>query len=681
MRIGVDVGGTFTDVTAIDHDGGFHIAKLPSTPQDQSLALRDGVGDVLSGTATPAGAVRYLGHGTTVATNTLLELDGSSAALIVTEGFRDLLEIARQKRPSLYDLAGRKPRILVPRALTFEVAERVGASGKVLRELSDDEVARVVEQVREAGVEAVAICLLHSYRDDRHERAIADALAMSVPQVYVSRSSEVAPEFREFERMSTTVINAFVGPRMHRYVTHLADRTADLGIPVAPRIIQSNGGLVSPDSVSRRPVTTLLSGPSAGVAGAAWVAGLAGHRDVITFDMGGTSTDVCLISGGKAVTTAERSIEGYVVRVPSASVHTVGAGGGSIAGTDDAGALQVGPRSAGARPGPAAYGHGGDRATVTDANIVLGRQNPREGLGSAMPIDAAAAQAVVAEVGHPLGFDVPEAATGIVRLANSHMARAVRAVSVEIGEDPRDYALVAYGGAGPLHAVEVAREVGITTVLVPPHPGTLCALGLLVSDVRATFVQSVLAPLSEEALTDVTGALERLDEQATDWFDREQVPEADRRTVFTLALRYGRQNFELDVDLPPGRLDAAVLPEVAEAFHATHERTYGFRHADAGIRVVNATVTASQRTDPPVPGTLPDGDGDPARALRETRPVVFGGRELPTPVYDRSRLMQGDRLDGPAVIEQMDSTVVLTPGSHAVVDTYGVLHVEVGTDA
>lgn len=681
MRIGVDVGGTFTDVTAIDDDGAFHIAKLPSTPQDQSLALRDGVDRVLTDTATPAGAVRYLGHGTTVATNTLLELDGSSAALIVTEGFRDLLEIARQKRPSLYDLTGRKPRILVPRALTFEVAERVGAGGKVLRELTGDEVARVVEQVRAAGVDAVAICLLHSYRDDRHERALADAIAAALPGIYVSRSSEVAPEFREFERMSTTVINAFVGPRMRRYVTHLADRTAALGIPVAPRIIQSNGGLVSPDSVSRRPVTTLLSGPSAGVAGAAWIADLAGHRDVITFDMGGTSTDVCLVRGGRAVTTAERSIEGYVVRVPSASVHTVGAGGGSIADVDDAGALQVGPRSAGARPGPAAYGHGGDRATVTDANIVLGRQNPREGLGAGMPIDAGAAHAVVGRVGERLGFDVTGAATGVVRLANSHMARAVRAVSVEIGEDPRDYALVAYGGAGPLHAVEVAREVGVGTVLVPPHPGTLCALGLLVSDVRSTFVQSVLAPLTEDALAEVNAALDRLAQQAREWFELERVDPDDRRTVYTLALRYGRQNFELDVDLPPGRLDATVLPGVAADFHATHERTYGFHHADAGIRVVNATVTASRRTAPPTPDTLPTGDGDPARALRETRAVVFGDRSTDTPVYDRSRLMHGDRLDGPAVVEQMDSTVVLAPGSGATVDTFGVLHVEVGTDA
>ncbi|MFB6787985.1 hydantoinase/oxoprolinase family protein [Streptomyces olivaceus] len=685
MRIGVDVGGTFTDVTAVDDAGVFHIAKLPSTPQDQSLALRDGVGEVLAGTGTAPDRVGYLGHGTTVATNTLLEADGSNTALLVTDGFRDLLEIARQKRPSLYDLTSRKPRILVPRSLTFEVAERVGAGGEVLRPLEDAEIDRVVHAVRDSGASAVALCLLHSYRNDAHEVALADALAAALPEVYLSRSSEVAPEFREYERMSTTVINAFVGPRMRRYVSRLAERTARLGIPVAPRIIQSGGGLVSPESVARRPVTTLLSGPSAGVAGAAWVAELSGHKNLITFDMGGTSTDVCLIKDGRATTTAERSIEGYVVRVPSAGVHTVGAGGGSIAGVDGAGALRVGPRSAGARPGPAAYGQGGDRATVTDANVVLGRLNPGQGLSSSLHLDAPAAEAVVTAVAARIGLDTVDGAAGVVRLANSHMARAVRTVSVEIGEDPRDYALVAYGGAGPLHAVEVAREVGIRTVLVPPHPGTLCALGLLVSDIRTEFVQSVLAPLSVGGLPELSAALDRLTATAGEWYEREGVPEGQRRSTFTLALRYRRQNFELDVELPPRPLDEDAVARLTHSFHALHERTYGFHHPDAGIRIVGATVAACQAVAAPAAETLPAGDGDVSRALTEHRDVVFrdaaGDHSArPTPVYRREHLMQGDRVDGPAVIEQMDSTVVLVPGSHGTVDTYGTLIVEVGTD-
>ena len=680
MRIGVDVGGTFTDITALDDDGVFHIGKIPSTPDDQSVALARGVAAVLDRMGRESADVTYLGHGTTVATNTLLELNGSPTALVVTRGFRDVLEIARQKRPSLYDLFAEKPRVLVPRRLVFEVDERLAGDGSVIRPLRDDDIDAVIEQIAATDVEAIAICFLHSYRDETHEKIVAERIQARFPDRYVTRSSVVAPEFREYERLSTTVINAFVGPRMDRYVSRLEARTRESGIPVAPKIIQSNGGLVSPDSIIRRPVTTLLSGPSAGVLGAAWIAKQSGYSDVVTFDMGGTSTDVCLVRNGVALVANERSIDGYVVRTPSANVHTVGAGGGSIARVDGAGALQVGPRSAGAVPGPAAYGHGGQRATVTDANVILGRQNPDQVIGDGLHLDLTAAEGVIHAIGQQLELPVTDAALGVVRVANSHMARAVRRVSVDNGDDPRDLALVAYGGAGPLHAIEVAREVGIRTVLVPPHPGTLCALGLLVSEVRTEILRSCLVDLDGDT-TLLSSVIADLRDAADEWFTVEGIPEGERSTRFVLDMRYQRQNFELPVPIGDGHLDEARLAEVVSQFHETHQRSYGFHHVNSTVRVVNVTVIASQPVVSPIaPRVEPRAHGGVEDAEISRRSVLFEGIEKDelAPIYARHLLRAGDVIVGPAVIEQQDSTTVLPPATRAVVDAVGTLIVEVG---
>lgn len=676
MRIGVDIGGTFTDITALDDDGAFHIGKIPSTLHDQSVALADGVRGVLARLDASPASVDYLGHGTTVATNTLLELDGSPTALVVTKGFRDVLEIARQKRPSLYDLFADKPRVLVPRRLVFEVDERLAGDGSVLKPVRDDDLERLLDELAAVDVEAVAICFLHSYRDASHEQRVADAIQTRFPERYVTRSSEVAPEFREYERLSTTVINAFVGPRMDRYVSRLAARTAEIGVPVQPKIIQSNGGIVSPDSIVRRPVTTLLSGPSAGVLGAAWVAAQSGHRDLVTFDMGGTSTDVCLVRDGKALVANERSIDGYVVRTPSANVHTVGAGGGSIARVDGAGALQVGPRSAGAHPGPAAYGHGGAQATVTDANVLLGRQNPDQVIGDDLRLDLAAADRVVAEVGEGMQVASTQAALGIVRVANSHMARAVRRVSVDNGDDPRDLALVAYGGAGPLHAVEVAREVGIRTVLVPPNPGTLCALGLLVSEVRTEILRSSLIDLAGDAAP-LRAVIDDLRLAAEAWFEREGIPADERSTRFVLDMRYQRQNFELQVDVGDGDVRDEDLPGIAERFHETHRRSYGFAHPDSTVRVVNVTVIAAQPVESPVAPLWPERAAADASSVVAHRPVRFEDGVGDAAIHHRELLRAGDVLVGPAIVEQQDSTTVLPPATRAVVDPFGTLIVEV----
>ncbi|WP_223881275.1 hydantoinase/oxoprolinase family protein [Nesterenkonia ebinurensis] len=677
MRIGVDVGGTFTDITALDAQGNFHIGKIPSTPTDQSQALVDGVTSVLTKSGHQPGDVSYLGHGTTVATNTLLELNGSSTALVVTKGFKDVLEIGRQKRPSLYDLFVDKPQVLVPRRLIFEVDERLDFQGNPLRAVNADDLNQLRKNLADTDVDAIAVCFLHSYRDATHEQIVAEKIAEWFPDRYVTRSSVVAPEFREYERMSTTVINAFVGPRMHRYVSRLENRAASAGVAASPKIIQSNGGMVSPTSIVTRPVTTLLSGPSAGVLGAAWVSAASGYKDVITFDMGGTSTDVCLVRDGEATVTSERSIDGYVVRTPSVNVHTVGAGGGSIAKIDEAGALNVGPRSAGAVPGPAAYGKGGQEATVTDANILLGRQNPDQAIGDGLRLDLEAAETVVKKISAGLGSDQQQAALGVLRVANSHMARAVRKVSVDNGDDPRDLALIAYGGAGPLHAVEVAKEVGIRTVLIPPHPGTLCALGLLVSEVRTEILRSCLLSFSD-GVTGVREVIEELREAAQSWFEAENVPQGQQLTQFTLEMRYKRQNFELPVEVGGGTINESDTARIAEAFHEVHEKTYGFRHDESELTVVNVKVVASQPVSAPRAASLPSREsGAVAEAETSRREVVFVEGAAETPIYARDLLRAGDVIHGPAVIEQEDSTTSLPPGHRAVVDTYGTLIVEV----
>ncbi|RBM21107.1 hydantoinase/oxoprolinase family protein [Prauserella sp. PE36] len=684
IRIGVDVGGTFTDVTALDTGSGrFHIFKLPSTGHDQSIAVADGIRHVLGDAGRTPDDVTYLGHGTTVATNALLELKGATTALLVTGGVPDVLEIARQRRPHLYDLFADKPRVLVPRELTFGVAERLAASGEVVVELTDAEIERVAAELEACGAESVAICFLHSYRDAAHETRVEDALARRLPEVFVSRSSRVAPEFREYERFSTAVINSFIGPVVSRYIRRLGERVAEAGLPVGPRVIQSNGGLASTDAVAERPVTTLLSGPSAGVVGASYLAGLAGIGDLITFDMGGTSTDVCLIRDGRPASANERGLGGYPIRVPSVDVHTIGAGGGSIASVDGAGGLRVGPESAGARPGPAAYGHGGTRPTTTDANVVRGRQNPESALGGAMPIDSTAAERAVATVAEGLGTSVVEAARGIGRLANSHMARAVRQVSVEAGEDPRQYVLMAYGGAGPLHAAEVAAEVGMTRLLVPPNPGTLCALGLLVSDVRSEFTSSFLRRAEPDTLPALNEAVAALVAEGKAWLAGE-ARIAQRHDVTVLAdARYPRQNFELRIPLPSAGLDESSLASVVADFHAQHEKAYGFAHPDSPVQLVNLRAIAHGEVAKPDMPRVSAGSATPEPdALLGTREVDFGEEHgaLRTPVLDRAKLKSGNTFAGPAIVEQLDSTTVVPPGWSSTVDDFGNLLIEVDAE-
>jgi N-methylhydantoinase A len=681
-RLGVDVGGTFTDVALWDEDSGrLAVLKLPSVPADPAEGILAGIRQILERDGVAAAAVAFVAHGTTVATNALLEQKGARTALVTTRGFRDLLEIARQKRPDLYDLQADKPVPLVPRDLRFEVQERLLADGTVLDKLRADDVVAAADAfaASEPAVEAVAVCFLYSFLDPTHERQAAAALRERLPGCYVSLSSEVSPEFREYERLSTTVLNAYLGPLISRYVRRFDAEVRRLGLSGTPYINQSNGGVISAAAAAERPVRTLLSGPSAGVSGAAWTARGAGIGSLITFDMGGTSTDVARVEHGQPILVSERVIGGYPVRIPALEIESVGAGGGSIAWVDSGGALKVGPESAGAVPGPACYARGGRRPTVTDANVLLGRLSATHLLDGRMELRADLARAALEALGAEQGLSPVQAARGVLSVVATNMLGAIRVVSVRKGYDPRHYTMVAFGGAGPLHAATLARDLGIRRVLVPPAPGILCALGLLVEPLRLDLVRTRVVLLSSLVPDDVAQAFGELEAEATGGLDREAVPADRRHLARAFDMRYLGQNFELTVDAPAA-LWTGDRDALRRAFVARHERVYGYAAPDEPIQIVNLRLTALGDPDPLTLPPLARAAGpDPAGARVGERPAYFdeAGDFVPTPIYRRERLLAGHRLDGPAIVEQMDSTTVVLPGQHATVDERANLLIEV----
>jgi N-methylhydantoinase A len=678
-RVGVDSGGTFTDLCLFDEASGrVAVWKVPSTPDDPSRGIFAGVVEGLGEVGAALGAVGYFGHGTTVATNALIQHRGVRTGLITTDGFRDLLEIGRQKRPDLYDLQADKPPVLVPRDRRREVVERVRHDGTVERALDEDGVRRAAEALRDADVQAVAICFLYAFLRPAHEARAAEIVRSVLPDAFVCTSHEVAPEFREFERMSTAVVNAYLGPVMRRYIDRLGDRLREGGLRAAPHLTQSNGGVIGFAQAARLPVRTVLSGPSTGVVAAQALAGMVGIPELITFDMGGTSTDVALLTGGACRLASEAVVHGYPIKAPMLDIHTVGAGGGSIAFIDSGGLLKVGPRSAGADPGPVCYGRGNEEPTVTDANVVLQTLNPTHLLGGRMPIRQDLSRAAIERLARPLGLDAMATAQGIVSVVTANMARAIRVISVQRGYDPRDYTLVAFGGAGPLHAARLARELDIPRVLVPRHPGILCAMGLLLTDLRADFSTTKLVALDPEALPEVAGAFEELRQQAEAWFAREEIAPDARRLQRTVDMRYAGQNYELPIALPEGPVTPATLPALAAAFEDAHRRLYGFAAEGETVQLVTFRAEATGvvpkaafAREEPVP---PD-----ARAtITGTREMWLpeAGRMVSCPVHDRALLRPGHRVAGPAIIEQMDATTIVLPGMDATVEPYGNLILE-----
>jgi N-methylhydantoinase A len=677
-RVGVDSGGTFTDICLVDEStGGVHVWKVPSTPDDPSQAillaviegLREAGGDVVSD----------FGHGTTVATNTLIQHRGAVTGLITTRGFRDLLEIGRQRRPHLYDLQADKPPVLVPRALRIEVAERLRHDGRVETPLDEGEVRAAACRLKDAGARAIAICFLYAYVDPAHERRARRIVEGEHPDAFVTCSHEVAPEFREYERLSTVVVNAYLGPAMAGYLSRLGPRLVEAGVGVTPHITQSNGGITSFETARAEPVRTVLSGPATGVIGGLEVGRLAGFRDLVTFDMGGTSTDVSLVEDGRPKLSGELTVHGYPLKTPALDIHTVGAGGGSIAHVDPGGLLKVGPRSAGAVPGPVCYGLGGQEPTVTDANVVLGTLNPSHLLGGRMPIDRARAEAAVAGLAGRLGLDVMATAQGIVSVVTATMARAIRVISVQRGHDPRDYTLVAFGGAGPLHAARLARELEIPRVLVPRNPGILCALGLLLGDLRTDHAQTRLLPAAEAALPGMIATFAELEQRAGAWFDREGIPPAARSLRRTIDMRYAGQNHELPVPCPDEPPGPAFLKALIAAFERAHEQMYGYVAHEEPIQTVTFRLEAVGSVRRAEIRAHPPAAAGAAPAPVESRRVWLAEarRAVDCHVYDRERLRPEHRIEGPAVVEQMDATTLLLPDQTATVDPFLNLIIDV----
>jgi N-methylhydantoinase A len=647
-RLGVDVGGTFTDVVILS-GGRLITAKVPSTPSDQSEGVLAGV-EAADFDAQQLGA---FAHGMTVATNALLERRGARLALVTTEGFRDVIEIGRQNRPSLYDLARDRPPALVPRELRFTVRERMGPDGEI-EALDEDSLAEAVEAVRDADVEAVAVCLLFAFLHPEHERRVGEALRSALDGVHVSLSSEVLPEFREFERLATTAADAYLAPRLSAYLGRLAERSDDAGLPT-PLVMQSSGGVIDLEAAARSAAACVLSGPAGGVVGAAYAAAASGYEDLLTFDMGGTSTDVAPVIGGAAQTTTDSVVAGVPLKLPMVDVHTVSAGGGSIAWADAGGALRVGPQSAGAEPGPAAYGAGGEEPTVTDANLFLGYLQDGATLGGEVVLRRELAEQALERLGSELGLDALQTALGIVRVANAEMTRALRVISVERGLDPRDFALVAFGGAGGMHACALADELGMRTLVVPKAAGVLSALGLAISDVRRDYVEPLLGELEPERLE---GPFAELEERAREDLD-------DPSLARAADLRYRGQSFELTVD-------ADEPDQLAARFHDAHEQRYGYRMEEEAVELVNVRVTATVAVDKPaLEEDAAEGDG---RARR--RRASFEEEWTEVDVFDRTQMGAGSEVSGPALVELPEATCVVAPGWSGRVDEAGSLILE-----
>ena len=666
--VGIDVGGTFTDI-AVLKDGRLTVHKLPSTPQNPSLGIVQGVQEVDIDRAD-ADFV----HGSTVATNALLEGKGARTALVTTMGFEDVLEIGRQSRAELYNLEQDRTPTLAPWELRFGLSERIDYTGQILEDLQPDALEGLMTLIGDSGAEAVAVSFLFSFLNPVHEDMVNTALQRLESRPFISLSSRVLPEFREFERTSTVVVNAYVGQVMSRYLGELEQSLGE-GL----RIMQSSGGSITARLASEQPVRTILSGPAGGVVGAFHVAAQAGYPDIITLDMGGTSTDVSLCPG-RIKETGSSNVGGHPISVPMIEIHTVGAGGGSIARADAGGALAVGPQSAGADPGPACYGRG-DQLTVSDANLLLGRLRPDRFLGGRLTLDLPRAQGLMGSLAAGLGLGEQQAALGILRVVNANMERAIRAISLERGYDPRAFTLVPFGGAGPVHGCDLAQELGIPRVLIPARPGILSALGVAIADVVKDYSRTVMlrgADLDRERLEEEFHGMEGI---ARAELEQEGLP-SDRMTARRfLDVRYVGQSFELNVDYPTSRgarTSEGLARAISDSFYRAHLQRFGYADRAEPVEIVNLRLKLDLAVDKPDLQLDPARGSGIAQAEVERVSVVFREGEMETPLYDRDLLSVGDRIVGPALVVQLDATTVVPPGWQGDVDAYGNLLLTMG---
>jgi N-methylhydantoinase A len=699
FRIGVDIGGAFTDGTLVDSvTGKVTTSKVLTTPEDPAEGFIAAVQKLLDidGNIAPD-AIEHVVHATTVSTNAIIEGKTAKTAFVTTEGFRDMLEIARKIRPSLYDLQFEKPLPLVPRQLCFEVPERLNAKGQIVTPLDEKALAEVVERIAESGVEAVAVCLLHSYRNPDHERRIGAAIAARLPKVIISLSADVVPEFREYLRASTTVINSAVAPIVSTYLKSITEKLHTIDITSELLVMQSSGGVYPASAATENPVFMVESGPAAGAVAAAHLGSALGHSAVISFDMGGTTAKASLIRGGQPNVTKDYNVggsaqagagafggaSGYPIRTPVVDLVEIGAGGGSIAWVDSGGALRVGPQSAGADPGPVYYDLGGTEPTITDANLVLGRLDPDYFTGGDMTLNLElASETIRTQCADPLGLLIDEAAHGIVEIANTAMVNALRLVSVQRGHDPRDFMLVGFGGAGPAHAVRLAEQAGITRVLIPLGPGTASALGLLVTDVRMEGSATVIARADETGLSLISNEFEHLQTAGREAHRVATSASGDPIFERAIEMRYWDQSFELSIPAPESSvIDDAWMNELTESFHEAHETAYGFRANDEPVELVNLRLTTIGKIERPEMHKLEITGSDASVASKGKRAVYFSentGQKgiIETIVYDRAKLPAGAVFSGPAIIEEPDCTTVIHPAWTATVDEYGNLEIE-----
>ncbi len=659
--VGIDVGGTFTDI-AILRDGVLSVHKLPSTPADPSQGVRQGITEI------DAGPAQYV-HGSTVATNALLEGKGGRTALVTTLGFEDVLEIGRQSRSDLYDLNLDRAPALAPWELRFGLPERVDYRGEILEDLQDDAIETLVNLLRETGVDGVAVSFLFSFLNPLHEEKLLAALRRMSDAPFISVSSQVIPEFREYERTSTVVVNSYVGPIMARYLGEL-EQSLGSGL----RIMQSSGGSITARMASEQPVRTILSGPAGGVVGAFYTGSQAGYPDIITLDMGGTSTDVSLCPGRIKETTSA-TLGGYPISVPMIEIHTVGAGGGSIAHVDGGGALVVGPESAGADPGPACYGKG-DRITVTDANLVLGRLMPAQFLGGRLTLDRERSLALISDLAKDIGT-VPEAAAlGIIRVVNANMERAIRTISLERGYDPRLFTLVPFGGAGPMHSCELAQELGIPRVLIPTHPGILSALGVAIADIVKDYSRTVMLRGEDINQARLEEEFHGMEGQARAELRQEALPAGDMVSRRYVDARYVGQSFELTIDLPSLNRRSDLRRAIANSFYQAHLQRFGYADRNESVEIVNLRLKMELGVEKPRATLQQQGQDDASAAQMGETEVVFREGPVAATLYNRDLLLSGNRIAGPALLVQLDTTIVVPPGWSGFVDLYGNLVLE-----
>jgi N-methylhydantoinase A len=677
MRIGIDVGGTFTDIVLIDDlSGQIHYTKVLTTHGDLARGVIGGIDKILGVAGDSFDDVDYMVHGTTIGTNALIERKGARTGLLTTEGMRDVLEIGRIERPAagLYDIFVDTPLPLVPRYLRLDVSERVGADGEVVVPLDEDSARRAVSVLRDQAVESIAVSFLFSFRNPSHEERVREICQEMFPDAAVSISSEIAPEFREFERTSTTVINAYLAPVVERYLDNLEGQLLKRYGDVDLRIMQASGGCMTTEMAKHRAVNIVNSGPAGGALAAAYVGRLTGDEQIISVDMGGTSFDVGVIDHGEPRVAPESQFEGFPVKIPILDVEAIGAGGGSLAWVDQGGALNVGPESAGSDPGPACYDLGGERPTVTDANLVLGRLNPDYFLGGEMKLSLAKAEkAILKHVAEPLGVSLEEAASGIIRVVNANMERAISVNSTEKGFDVREFALLPFGGAGPLHAVELAEDLAMKKVVVPPYAGTFSAVGLLVANTRYDYASTVAKNEDEITAEELLAAFEELEARGRAQLRAQKVAEDQIEIIWSADLRYEGQSYEINT--PVVRKDSftrADIEEIVSRFHDLHYRIYAYGSVDEKVEFINLRVAAVGRVPEVSLAHTGAGDGDAEVARKGTRAVHFPSQGfIDVAIYDRALLRPGHAVSGPALIEEVASTTVITPGLKGSVDEYG----------